>query len=214
MASSSQGAEATESPQDSRYPSFQRCIQSLVHACQCHNASCTVHACQKMRRMVQHSKGCKHKTDGGCPNCKQLIALCCYHAKHCQDNTCPVPYCLKVRRKSMRQSTATLSPQQQQEAPPQQRLPPQGPQIAMPMERPLMPQQPPCLPGTAPPPQSPSQEGGPIAGATLQDLLHALNSPSPLQQQQEVLRILRSNPQLMAAFIKQREAKYQASQQA
>ncbi|XP_023700186.1 CREB-binding protein-like [Paramormyrops kingsleyae] len=207
MASSSLGAEASESPQDSRYSSFHRCIQSLVHACHCHNASCTVHVCQKMKRMVQHSKGCKRKTNGSCPMCKQFIALCCYHAKRCQDGTCPVPYCLNVRQKMMRQSMATLSPQQQ-EVPPQQQPPPQGPQAAMPMESPLMPQQPPCLPGAAPPPQ------GPITATALQDLLHALNSPSSPEQQQEVLRILRSNPQLMVAFIKQRAAKYQASQRA
>ncbi|CAL8389401.1 unnamed protein product [Arctogadus glacialis] len=43
--------------------------------------------------------------------------------------------------------------------------------------------------------------------SALQDLLHALKSPSSPQQQQQVLNILRSNPHLMAAFIKQRTAK-------
>jgi hypothetical protein len=37
-----------------------------------------------MKRVVQHTKICMRKTNGGCPICKQLIALCCYHAKHCQ----------------------------------------------------------------------------------------------------------------------------------
>ncbi|XP_068085958.1 histone acetyltransferase p300-like [Anabrus simplex] len=32
-----------------------------------------------MKRVVQHTKLCKRKTNGGCP-----IALCCYRAKHCQ----------------------------------------------------------------------------------------------------------------------------------
>ena len=44
----------------------------------------------------------------------------------------------------------------------------------------------------------------------------ATKDKSPLRrshvQQQQVLNILKSNPQLMAAFIKQRTAKYQASQ--
>ncbi len=37
-----------------------------------------------MKRVVSHTKACKRKTNGGCPICKQLIALCCYHAKLCQ----------------------------------------------------------------------------------------------------------------------------------
>lgn len=71
-------------PQESRRLSIQRCIQSLVHACQCRDANCRLPSCQKMKRVVQHAKSCKRKTNGGCPICKQLIALCCYHAKHCQ----------------------------------------------------------------------------------------------------------------------------------
>ena len=39
----------------------------------------------------------------------------------------------------------------------------------------------------------------------LQQLLATLRSPNSPQQQQKVLTILKSNPQLMAAFIRQRE---------
>ncbi|MEQ2170871.1 hypothetical protein GOODEAATRI_004755 [Goodea atripinnis] len=92
-----------ESPGDSRRLSIQRCIQSLVHACQCRNANCSLPSCQKMKRVVQHTKGCKRKTNGGCPICKQLIALCCYHAKHCQENKCPVPFCLNIKQKLRQQ---------------------------------------------------------------------------------------------------------------
>ncbi|XP_016402833.1 histone acetyltransferase p300-like, partial [Sinocyclocheilus rhinocerous] len=91
--SNNQAAASTQNPGDSRRLSIQRCIQSLVHACQCRNANCSLPSCQKMKRVVQHTKGCKRKTNGGCPICKQLIALCCYHAKHCQENKCPVPFC-------------------------------------------------------------------------------------------------------------------------
>ncbi|KAJ8246212.1 hypothetical protein GJAV_G00265080 [Gymnothorax javanicus] len=101
--SNSSGAEASKSPQESRRLSIQRCIQSLVHACQCRNANCSLASCQKMKRVVQHTKGCKRKTNGGCPVCKQLIALCCYHAKHCQENKCPVPFCLNIKHKLRQQ---------------------------------------------------------------------------------------------------------------
>ncbi|KAA0712353.1 CREB-binding protein [Triplophysa tibetana] len=101
--SNSQSGEASKSPQESRRLSIQRCIQSLVHACQCRNANCSLPSCQKMKRVVQHTKGCKRKTNGGCPVCKQLIALCCYHAKHCQENKCPVPFCLNIKHKLRQQ---------------------------------------------------------------------------------------------------------------
>ena len=75
---------ATSNPQEARKLSIQRCIQSLVHACQCRDANCRLPSCHKMKRVVSHTKQCKRKTNGGCPICKQLIALCCYHAKLCQ----------------------------------------------------------------------------------------------------------------------------------
>ncbi|XP_062859186.1 histone acetyltransferase p300 isoform X2 [Trichomycterus rosablanca] len=101
--SNNQAAASMQSPGDSRRLSIQRCIQSLVHACQCRNANCSLPSCQKMKRVVQHTKGCKRKTNGGCPICKQLIALCCYHAKHCQENKCPVPFCLNIKQKLRQQ---------------------------------------------------------------------------------------------------------------
>uniref|UniRef100_A0A7N9AT44 histone acetyltransferase n=1 Tax=Mastacembelus armatus TaxID=205130 RepID=A0A7N9AT44_9TELE len=404
--SNSQGGEASKSPQESRRLSIQRCIQSLVHACQCRNANCSLPSCQKMKRVVQHTKGCKRKTNGGCPVCKQLIALCCYHAKHCQENKCPVPFCLNIKHKlrqqqlqhrlqqaqMMRRRMASMAgrgmplpspptsaapdtpnsvqqpntPQTPQPMPnqPQQQQPPnpanigqgfpsnghssqpptpvpqgkpgpqssplhqqqsplpniphqpaqtpqttalmvarqiemvakakqqqqqqqqnyamngmpmnhhrmmgpmqgqmqmmqgsRGPQVQMQamqqgqwapgmqnpmqspqghqpqvppqqgsmapqqaqvtpmpqqsqlMQRPMMPQQQGLqMPGVMPP-QGPSQQG--MTPHALQDLLRTLKSPSSPQQQQQVLNILKSNPHLMAAFIKQRTAKYQANQ--
>uniref|UniRef100_H3CNJ7 histone acetyltransferase n=1 Tax=Tetraodon nigroviridis TaxID=99883 RepID=H3CNJ7_TETNG len=366
--SGGQGGEASKSPQESRRLSIQRCIQSLVHACQCRNANCSLPSCQKMKRVVQHTKGCKRKTNGGCPVCKQLIALCCYHAKHCQENKCPVPFCLNIKHKlhqqqlqhrlqqaqMMRRRMATMagrgmpmpspptsaapdtpnsvqqpntpqtpqpmpsqplqqqppnptnaaqgfptnnrgsqpptpvpqgklgpqsSPLHQQQSPlpmmPHQQQPQsqpaalkvarqiemvakvkqqqqnyamngamqqgqwapgmpnamQNPQAHQPqvpsqqsqmapqqaqgtpmtqqaqlMQRPMMPQQHGLqMPGVIPP------QG--IAPSALQELLRTLKSPNSPQQQHQVLTILKSNPHLMAAFIKQRTAKYQANQQ-
>ncbi|KAM9583677.1 histone lysine acetyltransferase CREBBP-like [Trichechus inunguis] len=100
---SSQGQPWSKSLQESRRLSIQRCIQSLVHACQCRNANCLLPSCQKMKRVVQHTKGCKRKTNGSGCGCKQLIALCCYHARHCQEKKCPVPFCLNIRQKLRQQ---------------------------------------------------------------------------------------------------------------
>ena len=97
------GGDQPQNPQESRRASIQRCIQSLVHACQCRDANCRQPSCQKMKRVVAHTKTCKRKTNGGCPICKQLIALCCYHAKHCQEAKCPVPFCLNIKQKLRQQ---------------------------------------------------------------------------------------------------------------
>ncbi|XP_014253868.1 CREB-binding protein isoform X3 [Cimex lectularius] len=90
-------------PQEARKHSIQRCIHSLVHACQCRDANCRLPSCQKMKRVVQHTKICKRKANGNCPICKQLIALCCYHAKYCQETKCPVPFCLNIKHKMKQQ---------------------------------------------------------------------------------------------------------------
>ena len=92
-----------QDPQQARKLSIQRCITSLLHACQCRDANCRLPACQKMKRIVSHTKGCKRKTNGGCPICKQLIALCCYHAKYCQEGKCPVPFCLSIKNRLKQQ---------------------------------------------------------------------------------------------------------------
>lgn len=100
---SSPSDQKQANPQEVRKLSIQRCIQSLVHACQCRDANCRLPSCQKMKRVVTHTKICKRKTNGGCPICKQLIALCCYHAKHCQETKCPVPFCSNIKHKLKQQ---------------------------------------------------------------------------------------------------------------
>ncbi|OWK04072.1 hypothetical protein Celaphus_00013764 [Cervus elaphus hippelaphus] len=305
--SNNQQAAATQSPGDSRRLSIQRCIQSLVHACQCRNANCSLPSCQKMKRVVQHTKGCKRKTNGGCPICKQLIALCCYHAKHCQENKCPVPFCLNIKQKLRQQQLQhrlqqaqmlrrRMASMQRTGVPPLPGPPPAAVEMAMQIQRaaetqrqmahvqifqrPIqhqMPQMTPMAPmGMNPPPmargpgghlepgmgptgmqqQSPWAQGGlpqpqqlqsgmprpammsvsqhgqplnippqpglgqvgvsPLKPGTvsqqaLQNLLRTLRSPSSPLQQQQVLSILHANPQLLAAFIKQRAAKYASS---
>ncbi|XP_057659426.1 CREB-binding protein isoform X6 [Diorhabda carinulata] len=96
-------SDSKANPGEARKLSIQRCIHSLVHACQCRDANCRLPSCQKMKRVTNHTKLCKRKTNGGCPICKQLIALCCYHAKHCPETKCPVPFCSNIKHKLKQQ---------------------------------------------------------------------------------------------------------------
>jgi len=102
-ASTDANGGAAQNPAEARRQSIQRCIQSLVHACQCRDANCRLASCQKMKRVMAHTRNCRRKTNGGCPVCKQLIALCCYHAKHCQETKCPVPFCVTIKQKLQQQ---------------------------------------------------------------------------------------------------------------
>lgn len=52
--------------------------------------------------------------------------------------------------------------------------------------------------------QGPASQGSKQA---LQQLMMTLKNPQHPDQQQQILNILKSNPQLMAAFIKQRQVK-------
>ena len=96
-------SQRQQDPQEARRLSVQKCIQSLVHACQCRDANCRQTNCQKMKRVVLHAKTCQRKMNGGCPSCKQLIMLCCYHAKHCNEPKCQVPFCSNIKQKLRQQ---------------------------------------------------------------------------------------------------------------
>ena len=79
---------------------IQRCINTLVHACNCRiGNNCQSRSCNKMKRVVSHTRQCTRKSIGGCPICQQLIALCCYHAKICSDSNCPVYFCQNINAK-------------------------------------------------------------------------------------------------------------------
>ncbi|XP_066127498.1 histone acetyltransferase p300-like isoform X2 [Saccopteryx bilineata] len=106
--SSNPQAAVTQSLGDTRHMSYQRCMLELIHACQCKDVDCSFDECQKMKRVVEHTKHCQRKASGSCPICKELIAVCCHHAKHCQQNICSAPFCHNIKEKLKRQ-------QQQQE---------------------------------------------------------------------------------------------------
>lgn len=89
---------------------------------------------------------------------------------------------------------------------------PQGVQM-----HPQLPQQPPVLGGGGMNPHMGMRQGMPGAPppggtglhkAALQQLMQTLKSPNSPEQQAQILQILKSNPQLMAAFIKQRQVKF------
>lgn len=92
--------------QETRQESIRRCVQSLVHACSCVDPQCKEVPCSKMKRVIAHTKVCRRKANGGCPVCKPLVALCCYHAKHCTEVKCWVSFCASIKHKAKQQELA------------------------------------------------------------------------------------------------------------
>lgn len=110
-----EGEDRQLNPVESRRQSIQRCIQSLCHASQCRDANCHTSSCTKMKRVIQHTRLCRRKPSSNCPVCKQLIALCCYHAKNCTESKCCVPFCVQIRHKLHQQQLQTRFHQSQME---------------------------------------------------------------------------------------------------
>ena len=190
-----------------RVTAIQRCINSLMHACQCQDANCQSPSCRKMKRVVSHTRQCRRKSDGGCPICKQLIALCCYHAKVCQEAKCPAYFCQNIKQKLRQQPQHEQGPQQQQWQEQTDFNIPQQQQQQLQQQQ----QQQQGQPEQAGQPGVPGQADGGAGQPkptmqSLQQLITALRSPNynTQQQQQEVMNILQANPNLMAAFLKQR----------
>lgn len=100
--------------QEERKKAIQHCVLSLAHACNCRRVNCIQYNCHKMRRVLYHTKVCKRKTRGDCAICKQLIALCCFHAKFCEGKKCSVPFCTSIKKKLLQQRQRELQEQLRQ----------------------------------------------------------------------------------------------------
>jgi E1A/CREB-binding protein len=90
--------------------SIETYLKAFMHAVYCRNANCTFLKCMQFKRVVQHSKNCQKFKNSQCEFCKQMIALCIYHAKNCKENMCQVPFCstIKIKLKQQKAYNTTL----------------------------------------------------------------------------------------------------------
>ena len=82
-----------------RSKTIQRCLTGLMHAVSCTDTNCGLSSCGKMKKVVKHTLTCNTKIFGGCQICKQLIALCVFHSKNCQDKNCVAHFCKAIKGK-------------------------------------------------------------------------------------------------------------------
>jgi E1A/CREB-binding protein len=105
--SSNPNGKSLASSQLQRQQSMQRCIEALLHAVNCRNANCVNRSCFRYKRVIQHTKECKGKNNQ-CNVCKQVIFLCWYHAKSCNEQNCQVPFCTNLKTKIQKQRATSL----------------------------------------------------------------------------------------------------------
>uniref|UniRef100_A0A914PUF7 histone acetyltransferase n=1 Tax=Panagrolaimus davidi TaxID=227884 RepID=A0A914PUF7_9BILA len=83
-----------------RQESIQKIIEKLIHAVNCKNESCTTFAtCNRLKQILSHLQICKNRKENKCSVCKQMIALCCFHAKQCKAEICQIPFCRQFKLK-------------------------------------------------------------------------------------------------------------------
>jgi E1A/CREB-binding protein len=84
-----------------RKDEINRCLTSLIHTLYCRDNACITHGCQKMKKVVEHTKVCPKKSANykGCNICIQLMNLCLFHAKYCRQSVCYVPFCRIMKKK-------------------------------------------------------------------------------------------------------------------
>ncbi|VDP85670.1 unnamed protein product [Echinostoma caproni] len=80
-----------------RRSSIERCIKSLLHACQCRDANCRMQTCTQMKRVLCHARNCVKKATNSCVLCRQLLSLLWHHARCCEESKCSVPFCANIK---------------------------------------------------------------------------------------------------------------------
>ncbi|KAM7538202.1 hypothetical protein Aperf_G00000064900 [Anoplocephala perfoliata] len=80
-----------------RKPNILACIAALIHANMCRDANCRNTSCIQMKKVLSHLRSCPKRSSGTCPLCRQLISMCCMHAKSCTKEQCQVPLCPQLK---------------------------------------------------------------------------------------------------------------------
>ena len=85
--------------QTSSSPNLQVYLNAFMHAVYCHKDNCIYPKCLQFKRVIAHSKQCQKYKNSQCEFCRQLLALCIYHAKSCKNEQCQVPFCASIKIK-------------------------------------------------------------------------------------------------------------------
>ena len=73
---------------------LEECLSSLLHSCRC--SGCPSQVCMRIRKVIRHARECRRRDS--CLMCRNLIRLSLDHARRCERDRCPVPFCFALKR--------------------------------------------------------------------------------------------------------------------
>jgi hypothetical protein len=97
-------AEETQKTREERQHSLTTHLELLEHVASCGGPpSCSLHNCQRMKKLFEHVVGCEVKPKKECKVCTRLFSLCSVHARTCgARESCPIPFCDRIRESNKR----------------------------------------------------------------------------------------------------------------
>jgi hypothetical protein len=96
--------EETQKTREERQRSLKSHLDLLEHVASCSGPpNCSLHNCQRMKKLFEHVSGCEIKPKKECKVCTRLYSLCAVHARSCgARESCPIPFCDRIRESNKR----------------------------------------------------------------------------------------------------------------
>jgi hypothetical protein len=99
-----EASEETEKTREERQLSLKSHLDLLEHVASCGGPpNCSLHNCQRMKKLFEHVSCCEIKPKKECKVCTRLFSLCSVHARTCgARESCPIPFCDRIRESNKR----------------------------------------------------------------------------------------------------------------
>jgi hypothetical protein len=99
-----EASEETEKTREERQLSLKSHLDLLEHVASCGGPpDCSLHNCQRMKKLFEHVSSCEIKPKKECKVCTRLFSLCSVHARTCgARESCPIPFCDRIRESNKR----------------------------------------------------------------------------------------------------------------
>ncbi len=72
-------------------------LDKMTHLSTCNSSHCKAPGCSRLKRVLQHTRGCRKKIESSCPVCRQFLNICILHEKGCDNKHCRIYFCNLLR---------------------------------------------------------------------------------------------------------------------
>ena len=70
-------------------------LQVVAHAASCKGCAST--NCDRMKQLFKHIHSCDVTYKRGCKLCTRMFMLLTKHARDCDEDKCPIPFCSRIK---------------------------------------------------------------------------------------------------------------------